>query len=145
MNVSFSTGEVCYSSTIYSEDKVSKIIKKLGYRIIGENKKSKYTLQEKLFLFTLLFTIPLLAHMFLPEESFLHKPLIQFLLCTPVYIVGTWYFGKSAWYSIISKSLNMDVLITIGSTAAYLYSTYGWYLYDGTELTQKFLFFETSG
>ena len=38
----------------------------------------------------------------------------------------------------------MDVLITIGSSAAYLYSTYGWYLYDGTELTQKFLFFETS-
>ncbi len=144
VNVSFSTGEVSYSSTIYSEDKVSKIIKKLGYRITGENKKSKYTLQEKLFLFTLLFTIPLLVHMFLPEESFLHIPLIQFLLCTPVYIVGVWYFGKSAWYSIISKSLNMDVLITIGSSAAYLYSTYGWYLYDGTELTQKFLFFETS-
>ena len=38
----------------------------------------------------------------------------------------------------------MDVLITIGSSAAFIYSTYGWYLYNGTELAHKFLFFETS-
>ena len=55
--------------------------------------------------------------MFLSHESILHKPLIQFLLCFPVYIVGTWYFGKSAWSSVKSRSLNMDVLITIGSSA----------------------------
>ena len=87
-----------------------------------------------MFLFTLIFTIPLFSHMFLSDESILHKPLIQFLLCFPVYIVGTWYFGKSAWSSVKSRSLNMDVLITIGSSAAFFYSTYGWYLYDGTEL-----------
>ena len=71
---------------------VKKIIKKLGYRILENNKKSKYTLQERLFLFTLIFTIPLFSHMFLSDESILHKPLIQFLLCLPVYIVGAWYF-----------------------------------------------------
>ena len=94
VNVSFSTGEVSYSSTIYSEDKVSKIIKKLGYRIIGENKKSKYTSGKVVFIYIVIYNS--IVNMFLPEESFLHKPLIQFLLCTPVYIVGTWYFGKVA-------------------------------------------------
>ena len=144
VNVSFSTGEVCYSSSVYKVSEVKNIIKKLGYRITENNKKSKYTLQERLFLFALLFTVPLFSHMFLSGESILHKPLIQFLLCFPVYIVGTWYFGKSAWSSVKSRSLNMDVLITIGSSAAFIYSTYGWYLYNGTELAHKFLFFETS-
>ena len=71
VNVSFSTGEVCYSSVIFTESEVKKIIKNIGYRIIEKNKQRKYTLQERLFLFTLLFTIPLLSHMFLPQESIL--------------------------------------------------------------------------
>ena len=73
VNVSFSTGEVCFSSTVYKEGEVKKIIKKLGYRIIENNKKRKFNLQERLFLFTLIFTIPLFSHMFLSDESILHN------------------------------------------------------------------------
>ena len=82
--------------------------------------------------------------MFLPNVHILHEPLIQFILCTPVYLVGTWFFGKSALMSIRNKLLNMDVLITIGSSSAYIYSLYGWYLYYGLQKAQSFLFFETS-
>ena len=58
--------------------------------------------------------------MFLADGSFLHKPIIQFFLCLPVYIVGILYFGKSAYNSIKNSVPNMDVLIFIGSTSAFL-------------------------
>jgi Cu+-exporting ATPase len=38
----------------------------------------------------------------------------------------------------------MDVLIFIGSSAAFFYSIYGWWLFYGTDLVGQYLFFETS-
>ena len=123
--VSFSTSEVSYNSDKYSENQVKNFIKNLGYTIIEKDNKIKYSLQEKLFLFSSIFTFPLLLHMFLPHGSILHEPIVQFTICTPVFVCGFIFFGKSALKSIKSATLNMDVLITLGSTAAYIYSTYG--------------------
>jgi len=144
VNVSFATSEASFSSTAIPIDKVESWIVQLGYRVLYEENESKMPIQEKLFFFSLVFTIPLFSHMFLPNVDVLQNPLNQFLLCLPVFLVGTWFFGKSALGSIKSGYLNMDVLITIGSSAAFFYSIYGWYLYEGTNLYHKFLFFETS-
>ena len=144
VNVNFSTSEASFVTNQFSTTEVEVLIKKLGYKVIKEEETEKISTQEKLFYFTLIFTLPLFSHMFLPNVDILQNPLVQFILCLPVYIVGTWFFGKSAIGSIKSKSLNMDVLITIGSSAAFFYSIYGWYLYEGTDLAHKFLFFETS-
>ncbi len=86
-----------------------------------------------------LFTIPLLLSMFLPYP-FLHHPLVQLLLSLPVFAIGVWHFGRSAFHSIKSGVPNMDVLIIIGSGAAFLYSLVGWILQLGSD----FLFFETA-
>ena len=142
--VSFSTSEVSYNSDKYSENQVKDFIKNLGYTIIEKDNKIKYSVQEKLFLFSSIFTLPLLLHMFLPQGSILHEPIVQFIICTPVFVCGFYFFGKSALKSIKSATLNMDVLITLGSTAAYIYSTYGCFFYNGTEDAHNFLFFETS-
>ena len=142
--VSFSTSEVSYNSDKYSENQVKNFIKNLGYTIFEKDNKIKYSVQEKLFLFSSIFTFPLLLHMFLPKGSILHEPIVQFTFCTPVFISGFYFFGKSAMKSIKSLTLNMDVLITLGSTAAYIYSTYGCFFYNGTEDAHNFLFFETS-
>mgnify|MGYP001199348932 CR=1 FL=1 len=142
--VSFSTSEVSYKSDKYSENQVKNFIKNLGYTIIEKDNKIKYSVQEKLFLFSSIFTFPLLLHMFLPQGSILHEPIVQFIICTPVFVCGFYFFGKSALKSIKSATLNMDVLITLGSTAAYIYSTYGCFFYKGTEDPHNFLFFETS-
>jgi P-type Cu+ transporter len=142
--VNFSTSEANFVSDKISKNEVGKMIESLGYSIRKESEKEKMSLQEKLFYFSLFFTLPLFSHMFLKEVDFLQNPFVQFLLCLPVYLVGTWFFGRSAISSIKSKSLNMDVLITIGSSAAFFYSVYGWYLHQGTDLEHKFLFFETS-
>ncbi|MBT4478667.1 MAG: cadmium-translocating P-type ATPase [Flavobacteriales bacterium] len=140
ITVNFSTSEANFVSDKISENEVKKMIESLGYSIRKESEKEKMSLQEKLFYFSLFFTLPLFSHMFLNEGHFLQNPFIQFLLCLPVYLVGTWFFGKSAISSIKSKSLNMDVLITMGSSAAFFYSVYGWYF----NLGSNFLFFETS-
>ena len=144
VNVNFSTSEATFFSSEITKKETEKIIEGLGYSIKKEEPESKISLQEKLFYFSLVFTLPLFSHMFLPHDSFIQDPLVQFVLCLPVYLVGTWFFGKSAIGSIKSKSLNMDVLITIGSSAAFFYSIYGWYLHQGKDLTHQFLFFETS-
>ena len=144
ITVNFSTSEANFVSDKISKNEVGKMIESLGYSIRKESEKEKMSLQEKLFYFSLFFTLPLFSHMFLKEVDFLQNPFVQFLLCLPVYLVGTWFFGRSAISSIKSKSLNMDVLITIGSSAAFFYSVYGWYLHQGTDLEHKFLFFETS-
>jgi P-type Cu+ transporter len=92
-----------------------------------------------LFWLSLPFSLILFSHM-LFHDSFLNLPLVQFFLCLPVFAIGVYYFGRSAFQSIKVLSPNMDVLISIGFSSAFFYSTYG--LYHG--LGENFLFFETA-
>lgn len=45
-----------------------------------------------------------------------------FILVTPVQFIGGWGFYKGAWNALKNKSINMDLLIALGTTVAYLYS-----------------------
>jgi len=146
VNVNFSTGEASWgSSKKLDKAKVKNIITELGYTIKTKTKDEEkdLSLAEKYFYFTLIFTLPLFSHMFFSENSFIQNPVLQFFLCLPVYIVGIKYFGKSAWGSLKTGIPNMDVLIFIGSTAAFVYSIYGWVLF-GSEHAHNYLFFETT-
>jgi Cu+-exporting ATPase len=98
---------------------------------------------EKKFFWSALLTAPLLLHMVLPF-SFLQNPFVQLALCIPVMIIGISYFGKSAWGSIKAGAMNMDVLIFIGATSAFIYSIAGMWLHYGTEQIHEYLFFETA-
>ena len=91
------------------------------------------------FIFSLILTLPLIAHMF-SERPLLHNAIFQFLICLPVYLLGVSHFGKSALKSVQNASPNMDVLIFIGSSAAFIYSCAGLALNLGSD----FLFFETT-
>ena len=143
VNVNFSTGEAsCNIDTLHNQNDIENIIQKLGYSIIKPNKeiKKKISKVERYFYSTLIFTLPLFSHMFFPEGSFIQNPILQFFLCLPVYLIGVAYFGKSAWSSLKTGIPNMDVLIFIGSSAAFFYSIYGSFLLD----SQDYLFFETT-
>jgi Cu+-exporting ATPase len=51
-------------------------------------------------------------------------PGLEFLLATPVqFIIGARYY-KGAWNSLKSKSANMDLLVVLGTSAAYFYSLF---------------------
>ncbi|MEI6854150.1 MAG: cation transporter, partial [Bacteroidota bacterium] len=145
VDVNFTTSEVRFT-TITPEQIESAVsrIKSMGYKItanLSENetatKKGISSIEWK-FYFSLLFTIPLLSAMFIPVE-FLHYQYFQFTLCIPVFALGLWHFGKSAYYSVRSGVPNMDVLIVIGTTAAFIYSLTGTIL----NLGHDYMFYET--
>lgn len=159
VNVSFATGEVSFEE-VSSEviENAVKDINNLGYRVVGKQNgsdvhqknqehdghiHSSSSVLEKKFYWSLLFTVPLLLHMILPFH-FLHHPVVQLILCIPVIVIGTLHFGKSAWMSLKSGVPNMDVLIVIGSGAAFIYSIAGIILYYGSPDVSRYLFFETS-
>ena len=45
-----------------------------------------------------------------------------FVLATPVQVIGGWGFYLGAWAALKRRALNMDVLIALGTSVAYLYS-----------------------
>lgn len=45
-----------------------------------------------------------------------------FLLVTPVQFIGGWGFYKGAWQALRTRSINMDLLIALGTSVAYFYS-----------------------
>ena len=150
--VSFDSGEVEFSPV--GEDQLQTAINEinnLGYKVVTEEagKKTKsindyISRLEFRFALCLAFTLPLAAPMFFHGLEFLHRPVVQFFLCLPVLMIGMMVFGRSAWGAVRSRHSNMDVLISIGSLSAFVYSCAGWALYAGTADVLDYLFFETT-
>ncbi len=160
VNVSYATGEVTFDEAEAGKiERAVKDIKSLGYRVVnppddnhetahdhdhhGHNHSSSSSTIEKKFYWSLLFSVPLFLHMVLPFH-FLHNPVVQLILCLPVIAIGVRHFGKSAWLSVKSGVPNMDVLIAIGSGAAFVYSVFGLVLYYGNPEVSHYIFFETA-
>ena len=146
VNVNFSLSEVSFSENNTSDKKhIISLVEEIGYKVKKKkSKENRFSKVDVLFLISLFFTIPLFSHMFLDHRNILHDPIIQLVLCLPVYFIGLIYFGKSAFNSLKTGVPNMDVLIFIGSSAAFFYSLYGWWLFYGTIEVHNYMFFETS-
>ena len=146
VNVNFSLGEVSFNiDQKNSISKVISLIEQIGFKVKIDNQKiNKFSKVEILFLISLIFTLPLILHMFLDHSNILHNPIIQIFLCIPVYLIGIHYFGKSAFKSLKIGVPNMDVLIFMGSSAAFFYSIYGWWYFYGTNEVNNYMFFETA-
>ena len=57
-----------------------------------------------------------------------HLPITwQFVLATPVQLWVAWPFYRGAWHALKLGSANMDVLISLGTLAAYIYSVVLWW------------------
>lgn len=121
-------------------------IEGLGYSVASETagtEKKKPFLSSNIqrFWACLPFTLVLMLHM-IPglHIHFLMNPWVQLALCLPVYLVGMRHFGRSAIKSLRNGIPNMNVLITIGATAAFVYSLIGIFLGN----SEDYLFFETA-
>ena len=109
------------------QEKIKKGIEGLGYKVIDgqpttANRQQFLKTPLQKFWFCLPFTLVLMLHMLPRHPDFLMNPWIQFGLCLPVFIVGMEYFGTSAVKSIRNGMPNMNVLIALGATAAFIYS-----------------------
>jgi len=131
-----------------NESQIIKGIESLGYTVqTGEpslqpKRRRWFTSHKQRFLFCLVFTLPLMLHMFdrWTHIHWLMNPWMQLGLTIPVYIVGMDFFGRSALKSIRNGMPNMNVLVALGATAAFIYSLTGALL----QLGENYLFFETT-
>ena len=139
-SVNYATASAYFTETsAHKTQDVIAEIEALGYQVPNsETKINKFHLEIK-FLICLVFTLPLLMHMFV-SWHILHNDIVQLLLCLPVFVIGFSHFGKSALSSLKIGTLNMDVLIVLGTSAAFIYSLTGTLFHLG----EDFLFYESS-
>ncbi|PKF63649.1 copper-translocating P-type ATPase [Psychromonas sp. psych-6C06] len=74
-------------------------------------------------LLSLPFMISMLVMLFSGSHHFLPRNL-EFLLATPVQFYIGAHFYQGAWKSLQNRSANMDLLVALGTSAAYFYSLY---------------------
>lgn len=129
---------------------IYKALKDLGYPVIEsdddemmeEPHQHASNKIKRMLLICAAFTAPLLLHMFVGHDHFLNNPVLQLILCTPVYLIGAYHFGGNAYRSLKNGIPNMDVLIILGSSAAFFYSLVGLLFFK--ETAHEYLFFETA-
>jgi Cu+-exporting ATPase len=148
VKVNFIGGDVSFEMNgNTTKETIAKGLEDLGYTIEKteqqfSNEKRGAVLNSHLqrFLFCLPFTFILLLHMLPWHIHFLMNPWIQLLICLPVYFVGMNYFGVSAIKSLRRGLPNMNVLIAIGATAAFIYSLIG----TVGNMGMNYIFYETT-
>ncbi|HET7003735.1 MAG TPA: cadmium-translocating P-type ATPase, partial [Puia sp.] len=144
VRVSLTAGEAHFQNVPgLSEQELKKGLESLGYHVAEESSDKKYTNKFVRYLiicipFTLILQLHMLGHV--PFFHWLLNPWAQLVLCLPVYVTGMHYFGRSAIHSLSQYSTNMNVLIALGATAAFLYSLTGTIF----GLGESYLFYETS-
>ncbi|HPU43669.1 MAG TPA: heavy metal translocating P-type ATPase, partial [Dictyoglomaceae bacterium] len=118
-----------YIPSLTSYKVVQKVIKNIGYEALEPKKEGLEDVEEKYrqkelkdierrFLISLIFTMPVfVGSMFLK-----FSPLLLFILATPVQIYGGYRFYKFAFSALRHKTTDMNTLVALGTTAAYLYS-----------------------
>ncbi len=79
-----------------------------------------------------------------PEIPFLSYGLLLFIIVTPVQFIGGWTFYVGGYHAILRRTANMDLLISIGTLTAYLYSTVVLFFPDVIPGEEKFVYFEVS-
>lgn len=128
---------VSYDSSKLSEKDIIEVIKGRGYdaELIGNEHKNhehvhkdeEFDKLKQLFIFSLFFAIPAFFVGMVTEWVGIDVPYmgyILFLLATPVQLIVGWNFYKGALSALKNKSANMDTLIVVGTTSAYLLSIY---------------------
>lgn len=141
---------------------IKRVVEKAGYKLIKEeevSKDNKLSDKDKLLrrlIFSCIFTIPLLiitmGHMvgmpvpntIDPMQNPMNFAAFQIILTVPVMVVG-YKFYFIGYKNLLKLSPNMDSLIAVGTTAAFLYSLFGMYkIATGDDSYAMHLYFEAA-
>ena len=128
-----------------SSEKIKTGIEGLGYTVITDQQSPvsrKHFLKKPIqkFWACLPFTLVLMLHMLPWHIHWLMNPWTQFALCLPVFAIGMEYFGGNAIKSLTGGVPNMNVLIALGSAAAFVYSLAGTLMNFG----DQYLYYESA-
>ncbi|API92958.1 heavy metal translocating P-type ATPase [Virgibacillus pantothenticus] len=157
VNLANETAVIEYQPSLVGEDKFIGLIEKLGYHAQPKaNKEEKQSNKEKQIqrmktklIISAILSIPLLVtmldHLFgLSLPHIFMNPWFQFALATPVQFIIGWQFYEGAYKNLRNKAANMDVLVALGTSAAYFYSLYEAIKTIGNPGYAPHLYFETS-
>ncbi|WP_195244323.1 heavy metal translocating P-type ATPase [Clostridium celatum] len=142
---------------------IKRAVEKAGYKLIREeekeNNEKRLSDKDKLLrrlIFSCIFTIPLLivtmGHMvgmplpkiIDPMTNPMNFALFQIILTIPVMAIG-YKFYLVGFKNLIKLSPNMDSLIAVGTSAAFIYSVFGMYkIYVGDNSYAMHLYFEAA-
>lgn len=159
-NVNFSSEKayVEYDQSRVDVDKMIDSIRQAGYDasksevdVFEKRQQAKDEQLKKLrnkVIFSGILSFPLLMAMltnFLNINiEFLHYPWFQMLLATPVQFFIGWRFYKGAYQNLKVKSAGMDMLVAMGTSAAYFFSVYNGFIKNVPTTAHADLYFEAS-
>jgi len=148
-NVNFAAEKalVLYDNKSSNLDQIIGAVKRAGYgATLVDEKDTEFEMKKrereiqalwKKFIFSLVFSLPLLYFMFLDFFKWLpganlfppYFGIVSLILATPVQFIAGGGFYKGMWSSLRMKTFNMDSLIAIGTSAAYFYSLINYLIY----------------
>uniref|UniRef100_A0A803TFP4 P-type Cu(+) transporter n=1 Tax=Anolis carolinensis TaxID=28377 RepID=A0A803TFP4_ANOCA len=133
-----------YDPEIIGPRSIMRVVEDLGFKsaLVKKDRsashldhKQEIRQWKRSFLVSLFFCIPVMGlmiymmvmdshmsamHNILPGLSVMN--LLSFLLCVPVQIFGGWHFYIQAYKALKHRTANMDVLIVLATTIAFIYS-----------------------
>ncbi len=139
-NVASESLLVQYIPTLTSLDEIYTAIKRSGFEALagtegeqdaeGIARTAEITAQKRLLVIGILFSLPLLVYSMLGDfgvlpASYFHSlvsKLLMLALATPVQFYVGWQYYVGAYKALRNGSANMDVLVALGSSVAYIYS-----------------------
>ncbi len=145
---------ISFNSSKVNVSDLKKTVTKLGYeaKSSGEvtNRNDELDSLKTRLIFSTILTIPLVLAMVVNVfniegtlSNILHNPWVQLTLATPVqFVIGAKFYINS-YKALKNKSANMDVLIALGTTAAYFFSIYNAFFSDQPNAKME-LYFEAS-
>ncbi|WP_071396576.1 heavy metal translocating P-type ATPase [Bacillus tuaregi] len=162
VNLALEKASVEYNPSAVTTKELVQKVENLGYGAMvksDENEKEAVDYRQKeiekqtgKFIFAAILSLPLLWSMvghfsftsFLWVPDAFMKPWVQMALATPVQFFIGKQFYVGAYKSLKNKSANMDVLVALGTSAAYFYSVYLAIESLGSNAHSVGLYFETS-
>ncbi|WP_163539584.1 heavy metal translocating P-type ATPase [Gracilibacillus sp. YIM 98692] len=157
VNLTTENASIEYNPVLVDQHALIEKISKLGYEAKPKaESEEKQTYKEKelkkqktkLFISAILsapLLITMLVHLFnMTIPGILMNPWFQFALATPVQFIIGWPFYVGAYKNLKNGAANMDVLVALGTSAAYFYSLYESFRTIGNPEYMAHLYFETS-
>ncbi len=158
VNLALEKAKVEYDNSKLKDEDIINAIKSIGYGAsIDEeedrekDKKEKEKRLKKLkneLIISIILSIPLVLAMILAilkiDSGILHNEYFQLIVAFPIQFIIGFKFYRNAYKSLRSGTANMDVLIALGTSAAYIYSVYLVFFTTVEMGMMKHLYFESS-
>ena len=88
----------------------------------GEEEDTELTSLRHRLVGAIVLTVPVIAMAMIPALQFVYWQWASLALAAPVIIWAAWPFHKAAWTNLKHGTATMDTLISMGTTAAFLWS-----------------------